>query len=89
MVCSWEFLLSLLGFVLTDGGPADPFRDFLVCSAGMAFVYASLAEMASMAPTAGGQYHRVSEFAPARIQKPINYAVSTYTHTATALAPSC
>lgn len=36
---------------------------------------ASLAEMASMAPTAGGQYHWVSEFAPASFQKPLSYVV--------------
>lgn len=33
----------------------------------------SLAEMSSMAPTAGGQYHWASEFAPRRYQKPISY----------------
>jgi choline transport protein len=35
----------------------------------------SLAEMASMAPTAGGQYHWVSEFAPPSIQKPASYFI--------------
>jgi len=33
----------------------------------------SLAEMASMAPTSGGQYHWVSEFAPRRYQKFLSY----------------
>jgi amino acid transporter len=33
----------------------------------------SLAEMASMAPTAGGQYHWVSEFSPASVQKPFSF----------------
>lgn len=33
----------------------------------------SLAEMASMAPTAGGQYHWVSEFAPPSIQRSMSY----------------
>lgn len=36
---------------------------------------ASLAEMASMAPTAGGQYHWVSEFAPPSFQKSLSYIV--------------
>ena len=40
---------------------------------------ASLAEMASMAPTAGGQYHWVSEFAPASFQKPLSYIVGKST----------
>ena len=36
---------------------------------------ASIAEMASMAPTAGGQYHWVSEFAPRKYEKPLSYLV--------------
>lgn len=39
----------------------------------MALVVLSLAEMASMAPTSGGQYHWVSEFAPARHQQALSY----------------
>jgi hypothetical protein len=35
----------------------------------------SLAEMASMAPTAGGQYHWVSEFSPPSLQKPLSFFV--------------
>jgi choline transport protein len=36
-------------------------------------VVASLAEMASMSPSAGGQYQWVSEFAPRSIQKFLSY----------------
>jgi choline transport protein len=36
---------------------------------------ASLAETASMAPTSGGQYHWVSEFAPPSFQKSLSYIV--------------
>jgi choline transport protein len=35
---------------------------------GQFFIVLSLAEMAAMAPTAGGQYHWVSEFAPREYQ---------------------
>ena len=38
-------------------------------------VILSMAEMASMAPTSGGQYHWVSEFSPPRIQAPLSYMV--------------
>lgn len=38
-------------------------------------VVASMAEMASMAPTSGGQYHWVSEFGPPSIQAPLSYVV--------------
>lgn len=36
-------------------------------------IVASLAEMASMAPTSGGQYHWTSEFAPEKYQKFLSY----------------
>lgn len=36
-------------------------------------VILSMAEMASMAPTSGGQYHWVSEFAPASCQRFLSY----------------
>ncbi|KAK3117303.1 hypothetical protein LTR53_001484 [Teratosphaeriaceae sp. CCFEE 6253] len=41
----------------------------------MLCLIASMAEMASMCPTAGGQYHWVSEFAPPSLQKPLSYVV--------------
>lgn len=40
---------------------------------GQFFIVLSLAEMSSMAPTAGGQYHWVSEFAPPSMQKILSY----------------
>ena len=40
---------------------------------GFGIVMMSLAEMASMAPISGGQYHWVSEFAPPRHQKWLSY----------------
>jgi hypothetical protein len=62
---------------------------FIGVTLGFTLVYASIAEMASMyglsmscvvdsanrtrAPTAGGQYHWVSEFAPRRGQKFLSY----------------
>lgn len=39
----------------------------------MSFVNVSLAEMASMAPTSGGQYHWVSEFSPPRFQQYLSH----------------
>lgn len=38
-------------------------------------VIVAMAEMASMAPTAGGQYHWVSEFAPRKWQKQLSFFV--------------
>ncbi|EXJ56541.1 hypothetical protein A1O7_06885 [Cladophialophora yegresii CBS 114405] len=75
VMASWEILLPLFSFVLTDGGTADLFWGFIVVGTGQTLVYASIAEVASMSPTAGGQYHWVSELAPPRIQKMLSYLV--------------
>ena len=48
VMCSWEILLPLFSFVLTDGGTADLFWGFIAVGGTMLLVYASLAEMASM-----------------------------------------
>lgn len=42
---------------------------------GFLCIYTSMAEQGSMAPTAGGQYHWVSEFAPRKYQKQLSYVV--------------
>ncbi|KAI4220842.1 MAG: hypothetical protein LQ349_007988 [Xanthoria aureola] len=75
LICTWEILLSYIGFVSTNGGTAMLFWGYLVVLVGVWCTYASLSEMASMAPTAGGQYHWVSEFAPPRHQKFLSYIV--------------
>lgn len=72
---TWEFSLTTGVFSLANGGTAGAiWLTFVVCF-GMFFVMCSMAELASMAPTSGGQYHWVSEFAPAHLQRPLSYAV--------------
>ncbi|KAK3679102.1 hypothetical protein LTR37_021443 [Vermiconidia calcicola] len=61
--------------VALHGGTAGLLWGFLIVIAGFSFVYLSIAEMASMAPTSGGQYHWVSEFAPLGAQKFLSYLV--------------
>lgn len=58
---------------LIDGGIAGLFWSYLWTFIGFGIVMLSLAEMASMAPTSGGQYHWVSEFAPPQYQKFLSY----------------
>jgi len=60
---------------LVDGGPAGLIWSFVWTWFGFSTVMLSLAEMASMAPTAGGQYHWVSEFSPPSLQKPLSFFV--------------
>ncbi|KAL8704261.1 MAG: hypothetical protein Q9201_002570 [Fulgogasparrea decipioides] len=77
LICTWEILLANILFISVDGGTADLFWGYIVVFLGIGLTYASMAEMASMAPTAGGQYHWVSEFAPPRYQKFLSYIVGT------------
>lgn len=58
---------------LIDGGLAGVFWAYIWTFVGFGFVIGSLAEMASMAPISGGQYHWVSEFAPPKYQKFLSY----------------
>ncbi|KAE8392372.1 hypothetical protein ETB97_012696 [Aspergillus alliaceus] len=73
LISTWEVILTLLSAGLTDGGTAGLIWGFIIVSAGFTLVFASISEMASMAPTSGGQYHWVSEFAPRKCQKFLSY----------------
>ena len=68
-----KFVFRLIQFALTDGGTAGLIWGYVIVTAGFFLVYLSLSEMASMAPTSGGQYHWVSEFAPRSCQKYLSY----------------
>ena len=70
---TWEILLTVSTPGLIAGGSAGLFWSLIWVYIGQAFVVLSLAEMASMAPSAGGQYHWVSEFAPKSCQKVLSY----------------
>ncbi|KAH7125533.1 amino acid/polyamine transporter I [Dendryphion nanum] len=72
---TWEFSLVIIGISLSNGGTAGGIWMFLIVCFGMFFVVLSMAEMASMAPISGGQYHWVSEIAPRKHQKFISYIV--------------
>ncbi|CAJ2513096.1 Uu.00g012150.m01.CDS01 [Anthostomella pinea] len=72
---TWEWALVVAGISTVNGGPAGAIWLFLIVCFGMFFVTLSMAEMALMAPTSGGQYHWVSEFAPKKFQKIASYVV--------------
>ena len=72
-VVAWEFVLLVSPFGLVDGGTPAVFWGLLLSPIVMLPVYASLAEVASMSPTAGGQFHWVSELAPPSFQKGLSY----------------
>ena len=58
---TWEVLLTTNTPALIAGGTAGLFWSMVWAYVGQSFVVLSLAEMSSMAPTAGGQYHWVCE----------------------------
>ncbi|CAK1361246.1 uncharacterized protein RHO25_005156 [Cercospora beticola] len=70
---TWEVLLAASYQGMYSGGLAGLFWSYVWTFCGFSLVVVSLAEMASMAPTSGGQYHWVSEFAPAKYQKLLSY----------------
>ena len=51
---AWEFVLIVSPFCLADGGTPAVFWGVLLSPVVLMPVYASLAELASMSPTAGG-----------------------------------
>jgi amino acid transporter len=73
-MATWEFVLVSLSIGFTNGGFAGLFWCFITTVCCYATIVASLAEMESMAPTSGGQYHWVSEFSPPEYQKILSYA---------------
>lgn len=59
-MATWEFVLVSLSVGFTNGGFGGLFWCFITTVTCYATIVASLAEMESMAPTSGGQYHWVS-----------------------------
>ena len=70
---AWEIGLFEITPGLVDGGRPNLLYSALWNWIGFGPIYLSMAEMASMAPIAGAQYHWVSEFAPASMQKILSY----------------
>ncbi|KAF2766876.1 amino acid transporter [Teratosphaeria nubilosa] len=75
LMATWEAQFSASTFSLTNGGTAGAIWIYVGTFVGFLAAIASMAEMASMAPTTGGQYHWVSEFAPRSAQKQLSYIV--------------
>ncbi|RDI78979.1 hypothetical protein Vi05172_g11065 [Venturia inaequalis] len=72
---TWEFVLVSLSAGFTNGGYGGLFWTLVGTVLCCSTIVASLAELETMAPTSGGQYHWVSEFAPEEYQRFLSYAV--------------
>ncbi|KAF2402027.1 amino acid transporter [Trichodelitschia bisporula] len=75
LLSTWETQLGSAVNGINNGGTAGMIYVYIGTFIGFSAVIASMAEMASMAPTAGGQYHWVSEFSPKEYQKFLSYMV--------------
>lgn len=75
LMITWEAIFSSASYILPNGGPAALIWMYLISWFGFGAAILSMAEMASMAPTSGGQYHWVSEFAPPGGQKLLSYII--------------
>lgn len=75
LMSTWEIELASSIFGLVNGGTAGLVWGYLFCWAGYFLVFASIAEMSSISPTSGGQYHWVSEFAPKNQQRFLSWLV--------------
>ncbi|KAF7554952.1 hypothetical protein G7Z17_g2573 [Cylindrodendrum hubeiense] len=70
---SWIAIASTLAVAIASGGGVTLLYGILFITFIFACTGSTLAELASVYPTAGGQYHFTSILAPARIRKGISY----------------
>ncbi|KAF7195180.1 putative amino-acid permease [Pseudocercospora fuligena] len=78
LMMTWASVLSSVSYILPNGGLPAMIWIYIVTLFGFGCAILSMAEMASMAPTSGGQYHWVSEFAPPSFQKILSYLVGWF-----------
>lgn len=68
LLSSWEGLANTVATSLLNGGPSSLVWGMLLSLTGTMAMAASLAEMASICPIAGAQYHWTAMFAPPKIR---------------------
>ncbi|THY06140.1 amino acid transporter [Aureobasidium pullulans] len=71
---SWSTIASSLAIAISARGPATLIYGILLSVTAYSATAASLAELASCYPTAGGQYHFTSILAPKRFSRGLSYA---------------
>ncbi|KKZ64246.1 hypothetical protein EMCG_09771 [[Emmonsia] crescens] len=74
LMATWESILLTSTLGLSNGGLAGSVYIYIGSFMGFFASVASMAEMASLAPTSGGQYHWASEFAGESYQKFLSYS---------------
>ncbi|KAK2750745.1 hypothetical protein FQN57_002818 [Myotisia sp. PD_48] len=73
VLVTWEGSLIVFLAGLQNGGPSGIIYGYILVWMGTLSVFITLSELASMAPTSGGQYHWVSMLAPRSSRKFLGY----------------
>ncbi|OGM50766.1 choline transport protein [Aspergillus bombycis] len=73
ILATWEGLFGTFLIPLQNGGPAGAVYSFIFAWTGTACSFTVLSELASMAPTSGGQYHWCAMLSPPKIMKCLSY----------------
>lgn len=73
VMATWERLLYSINYALAASGPAGAIWSFLLVWLGNLAVFASLSEMASIAPHESGQTYWIGLLLPRRWRKPVSY----------------
>ncbi|KAI4267972.1 MAG: hypothetical protein L6R38_008013 [Xanthoria sp. 2 TBL-2021] len=73
IMVTWEGMLVLFLAGYQNGGPAGLIYGFLFVWVGTLCVFTTLGELASMAPTSGGQYYWVAMLAPPSSRRFLSY----------------
>ncbi|KAI2643651.1 putative GABA permease [Xylaria nigripes] len=73
VLITWEGALFVFLSGLQNGGPSGIIYGYILIWAGMLSLMITLAELVSMAPTSGGQYHWAAMLAPPSAQKVTGY----------------
>ncbi|KAI5923264.1 putative GABA permease [Camillea tinctor] len=81
VLITWEGIMIVSSQSLLNGGPAGVIWGYLIVWIGTLSSFAVLSELASMAPTAGGQYHWVAMLAPDRSRRFLSYITGWVTLT--------
>jgi choline transport protein len=81
VISTWATVLVTLFVGFQNGGPAGLVYGYIFIFIGTLASMTVLSELASMAPTAGGQYHWVSMLAPRSTRKYTSYIIGWLTAT--------
>ncbi|RAR13712.1 amino acid transporter [Stemphylium lycopersici] len=74
LIATWEALGSTMATGLISGGPVALVYGYILAILGTLATAVSLSELASMYPSAGGQYYFVVQLAPKKFRAALGYA---------------